>query len=296
VVRLVAAVLPGGRPAGVHRLKGGVVSSTHRIDVSTASGGWAAVVVRRFDRGRPWYADDLLRREWAVLERLRETPVPAPEPLLLDLAGEYLGSPTLVLSCLPGRPAIAHSEPRWCRRLAEGLALIHQQSPWGEPDPELVDWQGSAPGEVQRGDRRADRIFEALAPLRAQMVGEPKVFAHYDFHPGNTLWQQGRLTGVVDWLSAASGWAGADVAYGKLDLTLQLGPEAGDRFAAAYSAVVGRPLEHAAAWDATAALRALPSLAPWLEGYHDLGRRDLTVEEVGRRLDAFIAIALRPLS
>jgi Ser/Thr protein kinase RdoA (MazF antagonist) len=156
--------------------------------------------------------------------------------VLLDVAGEYLGTPTLVLSCLPGRPSVAREEPWWCRRLAEGLVSIHDLAPWGEPDADLVDWQGFEPGAVQRGDPRAARIFEALTPVRAEMACQPRVFAHYDFHPGNTLWQRGRLTGVVDWMSAASGWAGADVAYCKLDLTLQLGPEAGDRFAAAYSA------------------------------------------------------------
>ena len=286
-------VLPGGRVAAVRRLKGGIVSSTHRIDVETASGGRAALVVRRFDPARPWFTADLLTQEWTVLEFLRGTPVPAPEPLLLDGSGEYLGVPALVISCLPGRPAVARSEPWWCRRLAEALAAVHDQAPRGDPDPELIDWQGSAPGEVQRRDPRADRIFAALAPARDEMAREPQAFCHYDFHPGNTLWQRGRLTGVVDWMSAASGWPASDVAYCKLDLTLQLGPEAGVRFASAYAAVAGRPLEHAAAWDAAAALRALPSPASWLAGYHDLGRRDLTLEVAEHRLDAFIEDALR---
>jgi aminoglycoside phosphotransferase (APT) family kinase protein len=132
--------------------------------------------------------------------------------------------------------------------------------------------------------------------VRAEMAQEPPVLAHYDFHPGNTLWRRGRLTGVVDWLSAASGWASADVAYCRLDLTLQLGAEVGDRFAAAYSAVVGRPREHAIAWDAAAALRALPAPGGWLRGYHDLGRGDLTLPTVEARLDAFIASALRHLT
>jgi Ser/Thr protein kinase RdoA (MazF antagonist) len=41
----------------------------------------------------------------------------------------------------------------------------------------------------------------------------PTVLVHRDFHPGNVLWRQGRISGLVDWQAACAGPAVADVAH-----------------------------------------------------------------------------------
>jgi len=42
-------------------------------------------------------------------------------------------------------------------------------------------------------------------------MSTPSVLTHHDFWSGNTLWQRGVLTGVVDWAGAAVGPRGFDV-------------------------------------------------------------------------------------
>ena len=54
----------------------------------------------------------------------------------------------------------------------------------------------------------------AASPVAASqelLMSTPSVLTHHDFWSGNTLWQRGVLTGVVDWAGAAVGPRGFDV-------------------------------------------------------------------------------------
>jgi aminoglycoside phosphotransferase (APT) family kinase protein len=57
---------------------------------------------------------------------------------------------------------------------------------------------------------------------------------HRDFHPGNSLWLAGRLTGIVDWTSASWGPPAADLAHLRMNLVLRAGVEAADEARAAF--------------------------------------------------------------
>ena len=87
-----------------------------------------------------------------------------------------------------------HAPPRWSRR------------------PEV--WQ------------RAFAIFDGPAP-----AGE-RVLIHRDYHPGNVLWVDGAVTGVVDWASAALGAPEADIGHCRWNLARALSLDAADRFLA----------------------------------------------------------------
>lgn len=287
---------PGSTVRGVTRLRGGIEASTHRVDLLTPTGAALPVVVRRFDAGLDWWDPARLKTEWEVLESLAGKGLPAPEPLLLDAEGIYLGVPTMVLSCLPGRATSPAGDASWARQLAAALAAVHDLP--GDRDPEvwLLDWQQDAPPAGYRAHPLAERIFAALGPWRAVMAASPTTLAHHDFHPGNTLWQRSRLSGVVDWGQAARGWAGYDVGYCRLDIHLQLGPQAARRFSQAYEAETGGLPDHLPAWEAVAALRALPDVEPWLTCYHDLGQPGLSLPLVAARHQAFVGSALRSLT
>jgi homoserine kinase type II len=201
----------------------------------------------------------------------------------------------MVLSCLPGKAIAPKGDAAWAKQLAAVLAAIHDLPGDREPEPWLCDWQQAVAPEAYRRHPVADRIFAALEPWRASLKRLPRTFTHHDFHPGNTLWQRSHLTGVVDWGQAALGWAGYDLAYCRLDVHLQLGPQAAHRLVQAYAAENGRPPEHVDAWDAVAALRALPDVEPWLACYHDLGQRGLNPALVEARHRVFVDAALRRL-
>lgn len=281
---------------GVTRLRGGIEASTHRVDLVTAGGSALPVVVRRFDAGLEWWDPGRLKTEWDVLESLRGKGVGAPEALLLDAEGIYLGVPALVLSCLPGRAVAPAGDAAWARQLAVALASVHDLAADREPEAWLLDWQQDSPPGGYRQHPLAEQIFAALAPGRAALASSPRALAHNDFHPGNTLWQRSHLTGVVDWAQAAQGWPLYDLAYCRLDVHLQLGPQAARRVTLAYQAETGVAIDHLPAWDAVAALRALPDVEPWLTCYHDLGQPGLNLPLVAARHQAFVTAALRALA
>ena len=88
LVRLGATL--GGEVVAVEELFGGISTSVHGLDVREPGGRVARYVLKRFIA-----SDDSPPLEW---ERLHI----APEPVLLDLMGEYFGMPALVMMRLPG--------------------------------------------------------------------------------------------------------------------------------------------------------------------------------------------------
>ena len=82
----------------------------------------------------------------------------------------------------------------------------------------------------------------------------PVGFIHRDYHRGNTLWRRERLTGVVDWTTCCLGPFGVDLARMRLNLAVELGPDAAERFLATYGDITGRREERHPYWDVVDAL------------------------------------------
>jgi aminoglycoside phosphotransferase (APT) family kinase protein len=99
-----------------------------------------------------------------------------------------------------------------------------------------------------------DRAFEIAAGPPPEA---PSRFIHRDYHPDNTLWSYGRLTGVVDWSEASYGPVAVDIAHMRLNLALRYGPIAAERFTAAFDQVAGG-YPHDPYWDIRCLLDLLP--------------------------------------
>jgi Ser/Thr protein kinase RdoA (MazF antagonist) len=88
-------------------------------------------------------------------------------------------------------------------------------------------------------------------------------FIHGDYHPDNTLWSCGRLTGVVDWSTASYGPPAVDVAAMRWNLALRYGTEVAEAFGRAVRQVCGDH-EHDPYWDVRAVLDLLPERDDWV--------------------------------
>jgi aminoglycoside phosphotransferase (APT) family kinase protein len=153
-----------------------------------------------------------------------------PEPIAFDVAGERAGRPTLLMTYLPGQPVIHGLDPR---KLASPLALLHQATrpnalpsyrPWFTPDNVAIPaWT-----------TRPDAWSTLVDVIRGPQPEAPDAFLHRDFHPGNLLWTEGTLSGVVDWPNSCRGPRGVDVAHTRWNLALVDGVEAADQFLSAY--------------------------------------------------------------
>jgi aminoglycoside phosphotransferase (APT) family kinase protein len=111
----------------------------------------------------------------------------------------------------------------------------------------------------------------------------PFVLTHHDFWSGNVVWQDGRLSGIVDWNGGSLGPRGFDVGWCRLDLFLLYDDLVADVFLRAYETAYGTRLPSPALWDLWAAARSHKTVKTWEENYLDLGRHDLTAAALRKR-------------
>ena len=294
------ALAPGGRVGRVRRLRGGVSSGMHAVELFEADGARRWVVLRRYSDY--WLENEpaVCAREWRLLHLLERHALPAARPLWLDAAGAVFGRPALVTTRLPGRPLLAPRDvAAWARGLAGAIAAVHR-APIAPAELDFLVDQGTdldrrLAGEPPAADLahpRGAAVWEALRRCWPRVRRGGRRLVHGDYWPGNTVWHRGRLAGIVDWEQPRRGDPVQDVGCCRHDLTLLAGPEAAELFLAAYEAAAG-PVPNLFFWDLhVAAMGALSELDHWLAGYHDLGRTDLTLDVVCARRDAFIASAL----
>ena len=281
-----------GRPVrAAHKMDGSTSSTLYRMN--TTKGDF---VLRLFDNVE-WLAEepDLTRHEAAALNKAGETGLPCPEVVDFAEAGAVCDFPLLLMTHLAG---VVDLKPvdfdDWLHQQAEALAVIHaipaanfgwQYFPWGEvkgqavpewtPNPEL--WQ------------RAIDIAEGPQPAYREC------FLHRDYHPTNLLWEDGKISGVVDWVNACRGPAGVDLAHCRGNLVALYGVEAADRFLEHYHEEAGPSFVYDPYWDVirivadlTYATYPFEPYPPWLT----FGVTHLTPNLLHSRLESYLASAL----
>jgi aminoglycoside phosphotransferase (APT) family kinase protein len=85
------------------------------------------------------------------------------------------------------------------------------------------------------------------------------VFIHRDYHPGNVLWSRGAVTGVVDWVNASGGGAGADVGHCRQNLAVAFDGATADEVQRLWQALAGVD-EYLPYWDIVAVVGALSNI------------------------------------
>ena len=95
-------------------------------------------------------------------------------------------------------------------------------------------------------------------PLAREMV-----LLHGDYWPGNILWREDRLVGVIDWEDAQVGDPIADLANSRLEILWAFGIEAMHEFTGHYQALTGRDRAHLPYSDLAASLRPAGKFAVW---------------------------------
>ncbi|MGZ6722246.1 MAG: phosphotransferase family protein [Solirubrobacteraceae bacterium] len=254
-----ASVGFGARVLGAEALAGGTSSAVHAMLVDTGASRPRELVLRRFVR-LDWLAEepDTAAREAEALELLADVDLPTPRLVAVDPDGSVAGAPSVLMSRLPGRvewdpPVVGE----FLRALAEPLPVIHsvRVSAGG-----VLPNYRAYPLRMRRPPAWAARpqIWErAFDVLDGESPSEERLFVHRDYHPGNVLWERGRVTGIVDWVNASIGSLWADVGHCRVNIASELGQEAADRFLDVYRAVSGRTDEYHPYWDISAAIGGL---------------------------------------
>ena len=225
--------------------------------------------------------------------------LPVANLLGYDLA-DRTGYGLVLTACVPGTSVIP-PEPNPARLRALGAAAARIGSVELAPAAALPVRSRPIEAEDFAGMRREQgapgllRAAEA-AVAAARPDGGRLGLVHGDLWYGNTLWDDGRLTAVLDWDCAGVGPAGIDLGSLRCDAAWSHGVEAAGHVLRGWEAEAGRPASDVAYWDAVAALASPPDMG-WFPASMALqGRPDLTREVMLERRDAFLDAALSRLA
>ncbi|MBB4682921.1 aminoglycoside phosphotransferase family protein [Amycolatopsis jiangsuensis] len=283
-------VAPGARVAEVRGMRDGSSPWLIRWE---RSGAIEAAVLRVGGSSR-----ERLVTETAALHLAERHALAAPRVLATDLDGKECGEAAFLTTVLPGTSRIPRSpSPSRLRALGAAAAALHAVATDPAPGLPFRRWpmDTSSAGFVMERDAPADSPLRAEVRERLAEVPvpqEPSVLVHGDLWQGNTMWAGDECTGLVDWDCAGAGAAGSDLGNLRCDAAILAGLPAAEQVLDGWQQAAGRPAEHVAYWDLTAALSTPADPAKWLPAMHGQGRTDLTAPTVYQRRDAFLQDAL----
>lgn len=175
-------------------------------------------VIKLAPRGVRRHGNTDVYRQAPLMRALLAAGVPVPPvPFAFD-ENPYFDVPFIVMERLPGNvffvwdpPAefersAAAAEPLW-RQCAGALVQVHQFDwrthlpHWEQPESledQITRWERIYGQALDAAwVREAEATEKAL--LASMPDGEPVGLFHGDYQPGNLLYAEGRLTGIIDW-------------------------------------------------------------------------------------------------
>ncbi|MNN02825.1 homoserine kinase [compost metagenome] len=277
----------------IHPLKGGISSAVYAVHIQI-DGETIHWVMRQYT-DKEWLSKepDLAVFESEALQAARTAGISSPKWIAADFRGDYCGHPTVLMSKVPGEVDLRPKQmDGWISKLAEALANLHSAGSKTKTslgrgyrtynqisDLKAPDWS-SCPSAWER-------IISILKDPESIPTYTPKLI-HRDYHPANVLWNQGKVSAVVDWVNACMGPAGIDTGHCRLNLVQLYGVQAADDFLAAYLKAPGGCHEAANPyWDMLSLIEILPGPPEVYRGWTDLGYDELSPELIAERLDEY---------
>jgi len=305
--RLVQQNAPQNKLLRTWPLTGGISAEMTALEMEHPDGQTKKVIVRRPGDSTLKQNPQAAQNEFHLLQITHALGLATPIPYHLDQSGEIFSTPYLVIEYIEGK--MEFSPPHLgdhIRQLATQLAKIHSAD-YSNLDlsflPEKVngcaEMQNKQPAKVDTSldEGRIRDTLKSLWPLTQRNVS---TLLHGDFWPGNTLWQDGRLTAVVDWEDAKHGDPLIDLAISRLDLVWIFGIEAMNSFTHHYQSMMIIDDTNLPYWDLCAALRLVrlagSNLGAWAAFYPPFGRYDITEQTIRENYKFFITQAFEKLA
>jgi len=227
----VEGLLPHVKYKSSRILEGGVSSEVFLIVTESRKG--EEKIVLRTEGGPP--AENSIKTEYLLLEKLHQTKVPCAKPIHLDHSKEILDKDFMLMTYLEGTIEIPKIKNfGFLNKMVGILKNIHNVDTKILPtlpcrfDPtyDLFEFLPNA---------RINKELKAiLKGYDTSYSGKP-VLLHGDFWPGNILWIKDEISGVLDWEYAAIGDPVSDLAVASLELKYDYGKRGVDRFLDLYS-------------------------------------------------------------
>jgi aminoglycoside phosphotransferase (APT) family kinase protein len=288
-LRWVEAALGAGATIESVALLAGATSSVLHSIVVRRGQRTIELVLRRFVN-EEWLKvePDLARHEAASLKKAAEARVPTPELIAYDETGEQCGVPSTLMTRLPGAVELKPKNfERWFYEMAEAILSVH------ELEAADCQWSYYPYNDISKLEPPRWSTVPALWEQALEIVAGPRpevrdCFIHRDYHPTNVLWQQERLSAIVDWVNACRGAAGFDLSWCRQNLVHLYGVESADRFLQAYQSLAGASFAYHPYWDLIALIELLPGPPGVYEGWPAFGFHHLNEEVVLERVDQYL--------
>ncbi|ANU15968.1 hypothetical protein BBI11_02310 [Planococcus maritimus] len=279
---------PGAALEEAVPLKGGTSSLLYEIRANK-DGERQSLVLRLHHKGE-WLDQepDLAKHEAMSLELAEKAGISAPRVLAFDESGEACGMPAVLMTKVPGTVILPPSyDAAWLEGLAETLAEIHRHKAEGFP------YEYFAYNDARRLERPKWSRVEGdwMRAFYIVAAGGPPVeygLIHRDYHPGNILWESGRVSGVVDWVNTCLGPAGVDVGHCRVNLAQLYGTRVANEFLAAYERHAGPSFTYDPYWDLLSLIDTLDGSPAVYPGWKEFGLSGLSDELVRYRLDEYL--------
>ncbi len=302
--QIVQIVAPQSRLLHTWSLSGGISAKMNALEVAMPDGLTHKLVVRQFDDEQSRQILHPAAKEFQLLQITNAAGLATPIPYYLDLSGQILPAPYLVIEFVAGEMVLAPANrTTYLTQLADHLAQIHRFN-GTDFDLSFLGEPITACAEMARPV--VDRSLFAEAKIRAvlashQLAESPThlTLLHGDFWPGNSLWQDGQLVAVIDWEDVALGDPLIDLARSRSEIAWIFGLEAMNTFTAHYQSLMPLDYTHLPFWDLCAALRLIRLLGVDLAAaaayFAPFGRHDITPQTIGRDVQSFVRQALTTL-
>lgn len=298
--QIVQIVAPQSKLRRVWSLQGGLSASMVALEIQQPDGQSRQLIVRSQQQA------GVAHNEFRLLQITHRLGLKTPIPYFLDLSGLILVTPYLVIDYIEGVMTFAPANlESHLQQLATHLAQIHSVD-LAQNDLAFLPENVAGCAELRRERPSpssvfpdATRIRATLAALRPMSPKNKVTLLHGDFWPGNSLWQDGQLTAVIDWEDAAQGDPLIDLARSRSEIVWIFGFEALDSFTRHYQAQMALDYSQLPCWDLCAALRQIrlanDNLAEMADYFMDYGRSDITPQTIQKNLTQFIETAWREL-
>jgi aminoglycoside phosphotransferase (APT) family kinase protein len=276
------------RVVSVAVLPGATSSLLHVVEIESPTGR-CSLVLRRFVN-KKWVKEepDVAVHEGLSLQHATRAGLQAPELIALDKDGTHCGVPATVVARIPGSVVLEPTDrTSWLRGLAASAARIHRVDAAGFrwKYRRYNDGQALA---VPRWSKQQDAWKKAIEIVEGASHSYSECFVHRDYHPSNVLWQNGRVSGIVDWVNGCRGPAGIDVAWCRHNLASLHGVSVADEFLTAYIAEAGSEFQYDPYWDLMSVVELLPGPPSMYEGWRASGIPNISDTVMRERVDDYV--------
>jgi aminoglycoside phosphotransferase (APT) family kinase protein len=270
--QVIRRIDPDAKLVRAWSLTGGVSAQVTALEIVSPDGQLAKLIVRQHGETDLKHNPNIAEDEYWLLRRLNADTIglPVPRPYDYDQSGTILSTPYIVIEFIDGETDFTPNDTEsYVVQLAIRLAELHSLQLYSSDRanlPEQILRYNTLASErplliddtLHEGHIRA--ILESSLPLQQH---NPTALLHGDYWPGNILWRDGQLVGIIDWEDAALGDPLADVANARFELLWALGADTMHAFTQRYQSLTNLDYTNLPYWELYAALRPIWKISTW---------------------------------